>query len=319
MHSGKFYLLILFSAIGFNAFAQTDSDAFIADYPKPNNVELSNAYNSTSLHFYTRKDKAEVANFFSNNGLFSGVYLNYKWLIVGYGINVPFTSRDKAVKGFKSYNFHFRSYYHGWGFSASSDIYKGLLSQTYKNNYTPLKGVRYTNLSADIFRVGNAQKYSYKAAQYLGQQQLKNCGSFLFHIRPSYYALGLQTNGLAVTDSVKGFISDNPRWLSLIGSVGYGYNIVWNNGKCIISPHAETGLGGLYQFGIENKLKPAAFVKAALAAGFGTGNIYLYLNAETTNSTNFFAATTLADDRLRLSVTAGYRLYNLKKKVLGLL
>ncbi len=251
--------------------------------------------------------------------MFSGIYLNYKWLSLGYGINVPFTSRDNAVKGFKSYRFHFNSYFHGWGISGASDIYKGLLSQTYKNTYTPVDGVRYTSINADIFYVANAGHYSYKAAQYLGQKQLRSCGSFIYHIRPYFYALGLQSGPEQSSDSVQQFINGNPRWLSVIASVGYGYNFVINKSRWIISPRAEAGLGGLYQFGIEKKLKAAAFFRTALAAGYSTDNIYTYISTETINTTNFFASTILADNRLRLSITTGFRLPSLKKKVLDVL
>ena len=315
----KYILQFFFLLISVTAFAQPENSVYIADYAKNNNIELYNGYNSTRLHFRTSGKTEDALNFFSNNGLFSGVYLNYKWFVIGYGINVPFTNRDNSVKGFKSYRLHFNGYYDGWGVSGSSDVYKGLLSQTYKNRYTPVEGVKYTNISADFFHVGNADKYSYKAAQYLGQQQLKSCGSFLYHVRPSYSALGLQTSSSPISDSIEHFISENPRWFSLVTSVGYGYNFAWNRSQWIISPRAEAGLGGLYQFGIKNKLRAAAFFRTALAAGYSTGNIYTYISAETVNATNFFASTILADDRLRLSLTAGYRLANLRKKIIGLL
>ena len=316
---GKYVLSFLFLLLSVVCFSQVEDSLYIADYAKRNNIELYNGYNSTRLHFHTPGNKQEAANFFSNNGLFTGVYLTYKWLIVGYGINVPFTSRDNAVKGFKSYRFHFNGYYHGWGITGSSDMYKGLLSQTYKNAYTPVDGVRYTSISADIFHVTNSEKYSYKAAQYFGQQQLRSCGSFIYHVRPSYYALGLQSGSSLAGDSVQHFVSGNPRWLSLITSVGYGYNVVWNGSGWMISPRAEAGVGGLYQFGIEKKIRASAFFRTALTAGYSTCSLYGYVSAETINSTNFFASTVLADDRLRLSLTAGYRLPSLKKKIIGLL
>ncbi len=312
-------LYFFFLSISFSAFSQQEDSNYIADYSKGNNVELSNLYNSLRLHFITKGKDASTFDFFNNNGLFSGIYLNYKWLSVGYGINVPFTSRDNSVKGFKSYRLHFNSYFHGWGVAGGGDVYKGLLSQIYKGAYTPIEGVKYTNIYADFFWVGNPYRYSYKAAQDLGQQQLQNCGSFVYHIRPYYYALGLQTSPSSGSDSIQNFINGSPRWLSLITSVGYGYNFIWNKGQWIICPRIEAGLGGLYQFGIENKVRASAFFRTALSAGYSTENMYTYINAETINATNFFASTILSDDRLRLSLTAGYRLRSFKKKILGVL
>lgn len=312
-------LCIFFLSISFSAFCQYEDSNYVADYSKGNNVELSNLYNSVRLHFLTKGKDVSTFDFFTNNGLFSGIYLDYKWLTLGYGINVPFTSRDNSVKGFKSYRLHFNSYYHGWGVAVGGDVYKGLLSQTYKSIYTPIDGVKYTSIYGDFFRVANAGHYSYKAAQYFGQQQLRSCGSFLYHIRPYYYSLGLQTSPSSTSDSIQNFINGNPRWLSLITSVGYGYNLVWNNGQWLVGPRLEAGLGGLYQFGIENKVRASAFFRTALSAGYSTGNVYLYVDAETNNTTNFFASTILSDDRLRVSLTAGYRLLSLKKKILGLL
>lgn len=319
MCSEKFFLFVVFVAIRFAAVAQTEDTTFIARYPKPNNIELSNAYNSTKLNFHIRKNKSDAANFFSNNGLLSGVYLNYNWLILGYGINVPFTNRDKNVKDFKSYRLRLRSYYHGWGVTGNMDVYKGLLSQTYKGRYTPVNGVRYTNVGADIFHVFNSKRYSYKAAQYLGEQQLKSSGSFLLHIRPSYYALGLQTSSSPVSDSVQNFLRGNPRWFTFTGSVGYGYNKVWDEGKWIISPSLEGGLGALIKYNYKRKLKPAALFNAALVAGYSGFKNYVYLTAETNHAANFFGTSTFTDARLRITVAAGYRLRNLKKKIIGLI
>lgn len=319
MCCNRIYMNLLFVFAPFFVLAQKEDSTFIAKYPKPNNIELSNAYNSTKLNFHTRRNRADAANLFSNNGLFTGVYLNYNWLVLGYGVTVPFTSRDNSVKGFKSYRLRMRSYYHGWGIAGSFDIYKGLLSHTYKNRYTPVEGVRYSTFGGDVFHVFNYKKYSYKAAQYLGEQQLKSCGSFLLHIRPTYYALGLQTSSSAVSDSIQKFLRGNPHWLTLTGSVGYGYNKVWNDGKWIVSPSIEAGLGGLYKFGYRRKLKPAALLNAALVAGYSGSKNYIYLTAEATNSENFVATNVFTDNRFRVTVTAGYRLYNLKKKILGLL
>lgn len=318
MRAIPFFLLFLLALTGV-LFAQADDTLFVRDYIKQNDVELYNGYNSTRLHFRTAGKTEDVFNFFSNNGLFTGVYLDYKWLNIGYGINVPFTSRDNAVKGFKAYRLHFNTYYHGWGASGSSDIYKGLLSQSYRSHYTPVDGVKYTSISADFFHVANASQYSYKTAQYLGQQQIKSCGSFLYHIRPYYYALNLQTSPTPVSDSIKEVITGNPRWLSIVGSVAYGYNFVWKAGKFIVSPYTEFGLGGLYQFGIENKLKAAAIFRAVLTGGYTTPQRYTYLTIETINSTNVLASSTLSDDRLLFSITTGIRLANLKHRVLGLL
>ncbi len=319
MYSSRIYIGFIFVFASFSALAQKGDSTFIAAYAKSNSVELSNAYNSTKLNFHTRRNRADAANLFSNNGLFSGVYLNYNWLYFGYGVNVPFTSRDNNVKNFKSYSLHLRNYSHGWGIRGSFDIYKGLLSHTYKNRYTPVDGVRYTNIGADIFHVFNYKKYSYKAAQYLGEQQLKSCGSFLLHIRPTYYALGLQTSSSPLSDSLQKFLRGNPRWLTVTGSVGYGYNQVWDGGKWIVSPSVEAGLGGLYKFGFRRNLKPAALLSAALVAGYSGSKDYIYVTAETSHDDNFFGTSTFADNRFRVTITAGYRLYSLKKKILGVL
>ncbi|MDQ2753713.1 MAG: DUF4421 domain-containing protein [Bacteroidota bacterium] len=319
MCSDRIYTVVMFVFATFSAFAQKEDTTFIAAYAKPNSIELSNAYNSTKLHFNTRRSRGNTANFFSNNGLFSGVYLNYNWLILGYGITVPFTSRDKNVKDFKSYRLRLRSYYYGWGVEGSIDSYKGLLSQSFRNRYIPVDGVRYITLGANVFHVFNYKKYSYNAAQYLSQQQLKSSGSFLLHIHPAYYALGLQTSTSPVSDSVQKFLRGNPRWLTVTGSAGYGYNKVWDEGKWIVSPIVEAGLGGLYKFGYRRKLKPAALFNASLVAGYSGSKNYIYIIAETYHNANFVGTSVFTDNRFRVTITAGYRLYGLRKKVLGLL
>ncbi len=319
MYASKQFYFVLLLLWSVTANAQIEDSNFIGHIRKSNNVELNNYYNSTRLHFESKGNAKDAFNFFANNGLFSGVYLNYKWLTFGYGIIIPFTSRDNSVKGFKIYQLHFTNYKHGWGFAGSAEVYKGLLSQTYKNLYLPVDGVKYTNITTDFFHVANAAKYSYKAAQNLSEQQFKNAGSVFYHIRLSYYALNVQNTSSAVSDSVQSFLSRDPNWLSLIGTVGYGYNFIWKQGKWMISPRAEAGAGLLYQFGIDKRFKPASFFRTAFTTGYNTQTVYTYLSIETINTANFFSSTKLSDDRLRLNYTLGYRLASLKKKILGVL
>ncbi len=71
MCSGRIHMVLMFVFAQFFALAQKGDSTFIARYAKPNNIELSNAYNSTNLNFHTRRDRADATNLFSNNGLLS--------------------------------------------------------------------------------------------------------------------------------------------------------------------------------------------------------------------------------------------------------
>lgn len=312
-------LLLLQLFIASICSAQSEDSLYIKDYKKKNDAELYNGYNTTKLRFITKGEEASAVSLFANNSLFTGLYMDYKWFTVGYGINVPFTSRDNSVKGFKSYRFNFNSYISGWGIAGSADMFKGLLSQTYKNNYTPVDGVQYTNISADVYRVANNRYFSYSAARRMGQQQLQNSGSFIYHIRPAYYALGIGGGSIENSDTTLPFLDDNPRWLSLTVSAAYAYNFVWDGGKWLIAPRAEVGVGALYQFGIQQRFKPTLSFRSALTAGYSDQKWYLYANAETVDIKSFFATTVLKEDRFRVSLTTGFRLGSLKKKILGVL
>jgi len=312
-------LLSCFTAGILRLAAQPEDSSYIRKFNKQNDVELFNSYNSNRLQFYTAEHHNQAVNLFTNNGLFTGVYLDYKWVTLGYGIDVPFTSRDNNVKDFKLYRLHLNTYKHGWGGTGNANVYKGFLSQQYKDKYTPVPGVRYTNLSADIYYVGNYRQFSFNAARGLSEQQMKNCGTFIYHFRPSYAALKAQSSGLPENYGEPRFISENPRWLSLTGSLSYAYSFVWNDGKWIISPRVEAGGGILYQFGIEEKLKPTGFGRTALTAGYNSNVWYIYLNAETVNTKSIFSSAIMREDQWNVSLTAGYRLGDLKRKILGLL
>src|SRR5690349_18681135 len=180
--------------------AQPEDSSYIRKVNKQNDVELFNSYNSNRLQFYTAEHHNQAVNLFTNNGLFTGIYLDYKWATIGYGIDVPFTSRDNNVKDFKLYRFHLNTYIHGWGFTGNANVYKGFLSQQYKDKYTPVPGVRYTNLNADIYHVGNNRQFSFNAAHWLSEQQIKSCGTFIYHFRSSYAALKAENHGFPDSD-----------------------------------------------------------------------------------------------------------------------
>ncbi len=299
--------------------AQPEDSSYIKRFNKQNDVELFNSYNSNRLQFYTAEHHNQAVNLFTNDGLFTGVYLDYKWATIGYGIDVPLTSRDNNVKDFKLYRFNLGTYKSGWGFTGNANVYKGFLSQEYKDRYTPAPGVRYTNLNADLYHVGNYQQFSFNAARWLSEQQMKSSGTFIYHFRPTYAALKAESSGLPDNNGEPHFISENPRWLSLTGSLSYAYSFVWKDGKWIISPRIEAGGGILYQFGIEEKLKPTDFGRTALTSGYNGNNWYIYLNTETINTKSIFSSTIMREDQWNVSLTAGYRLVNLKRKILGLL
>src|SRR5438309_4945538 len=155
--------------------AQPEDSSYIRKFNKQNNVELFNSYNSNRLQFYTAEHRNQAVNLFTNNSLFTGIYLNYKWATIGYGIDVPFTSRDNNVKDFKLYRFNLNTYTHGWGFTGNANVYKGLLSQQFKDKYIPVPGVRYTNFNVDLYHVGNYRQFSFNAARWLSEQQVKSC------------------------------------------------------------------------------------------------------------------------------------------------
>lgn len=320
MISFKWILVSFFCTIGASrVLAQKEDTTYIKHFKKNNDVEIFNRYNSNRLQFYTAAQRDKALNLFTNNGLFSGVYLDYKWATIGYGINVPFTSRDNNVKDFKIYRFNLGTYRRGWGVTGNADVYKGLLSQQLKDHYIPVPGVRYTNIAADLYHVANYQQYSYNAARWLGEVQLKNSSSFIYHFRPAYSALKIDNTISPQADSTPIFVRENPRWLSLTGSLAYAYNFVFTNGKWIISPRIEAGGGLLYQFGIEEKWKPTGFGMMSLTAGYNHTAWYIFLNAETMNRKSIFSSAIMDENIWSVSLTAGYRLGNLKRKIIGLL
>src|SRR5689334_21206697 len=130
MFSAKWILLFSCFIAGIvRLAAQQEDSSYIRKFNNQNDVEQFNSYNSNRLQFYTAEHHNQAVNLFTNNGLFTGVYLDYKWATIGYGIDVPFTSRDNNVKDFKLYRFNLGTYKHGWGFTGNANVYKGFLSK----------------------------------------------------------------------------------------------------------------------------------------------------------------------------------------------
>src|SRR3954452_12507161 len=132
MFRTKWILLFFCSIVGVNNLtAQQEDTSYIKQFKKNNDVEQFNAYNSNRLQFYTATKRNKAVNLFTNDGLFTGIYLDYKWATIGYGIDVPFTTRDNSIKDFKLYRFNLSTYKHGLGFTGNANRYKGFLSQQF--------------------------------------------------------------------------------------------------------------------------------------------------------------------------------------------
>lgn len=303
-------------------FSQTPDSNFVKRYSRENDVEAFSDWRSYRLRFLSARH-AVRKNFslVSNSMLYSGVNFDYKWLSIGYGFNVPGTERDKS-SSHRDLFLQLEDIEHLVIWQAYFKKYNGLLEpinsrDDYFNKYT---GVHLFDIGGSVLLPLNHKTFSYNAARYLNQQQLHSSGSVIFSINPFYHQLKLNDSIPEASDKkAMHFLKSSPQWFTGAFSVGYAYNFLGSEGKWNLSPEFDIG------YGMSRFLKPSRQWRSALqynatvTFGYSSKLFYSYLTAFYHNFKNHFAQESVGELNSGVSLTCGYRIGSLKKKILNVL
>lgn len=230
-----------------------DADStFISTFVKSNDVRVFYGGQGNRLVLGSLNDGSPdlTEDIYNNTNDFIGVGITYKWLDGDISFSLPSTTylneersnleQFKLAGGYSKRNIAFRAYL--------SDS-KGVIVTGKDNEYESLPSLHEFRIGLQATYIFNEQKYSYRAALYQSELQMKTAGSFLLRIEPFFRNLGGSGQSIvpesydlesSFGDQVGLTYVKAPGFLVM---PGYGANIVFNNTKLFISPLLLTGAG----------------------------------------------------------------------------
>ncbi|NCU04606.1 MAG: DUF4421 domain-containing protein [Chitinophagaceae bacterium] len=307
--------------------AQLADSTYIRAFAKKNVIELNIgrdqsgfAFSSPDETFHERRNDERMK---VNNGIYVGAYLQYKFLSLSYSFIVPGTLTDPAAKfhytslRFQVSNKHLiaEPFYHQ---------YNGLLlSHRHTRQYITLKNLTEKDAGMDLFLLQNTSRFSFAASDFFSARQLKSQGACFAVLSPLWQRMTSNTsaNEIIKDSSVSNQLKEKPEWVSFTPKIGYAYAFSMHHGDWLITPAVLTGAGAskrLYAHGTQ--LHTATDFQAWINAGYNGDSFYCYLNSKWEyQQTGFLLQRTIRRESAGISLTAGYRFSNCKRKIAGLL
>lgn len=303
---------------------KTDT-AYIKQFDVPNVVELyagaySTHFSFTGVHEHKTKNDYRLV---ANSSAYLGTYVNYKWVSLKYSWAMPGTELDKNVR-LKYTSLSLRMGTKQMAFHPFYDSYNGLLIPAKEpgNRYKPFRGIQFSDAGMDLSYYTQSNRFSYHAAAYFSEVQIKSKGTFFMMATPMWQKINWKNPSLDIITDTATFrlLSADPQWISLVARAGFMYNFVFQRGKWSIAPAILVGAGGLKELPVAHTaLQAVTDIQAWITAGYNGPEFYFYANAWRDDLQTNLLIKNLQQVNTDFSITAGYRFPNLKKKILKLL
>jgi len=249
-----FYQSVGFTQVDFLTLADADS-AYIRKPSWPNDFRLfyGGQGNNISLGTTRQSGPGFSGNIYANTNDYVGFGMTYKWLDGDLSFSLPGTTYLKEERSnltqFKLAlsvtlrKIVFRGYY--------MDS-KGVVVSGEENEFqsTPSLHERRSGIQATY--LFNYSRYSYKAAMYQSEYQMKSAGSFMLRIEPFFRNLGGQGGSMipAVFDTPERYGDQSGlEYIKAPGILfmpGYGVNFAIPGTRLFISPVIFAGMGAAF-------------------------------------------------------------------------
>ncbi|ASZ11644.1 DUF4421 domain-containing protein [Chitinophaga pendula] len=238
---------------------QTENDSnYIEDHTEDLTIRLFGSRKYTYYDIVHRRRKDEIL-YRPNSNFNVGVGVNYKFIGVNLGFNLPFINRDRDKYGNTKYlDLQSHLYLRKLVIDFYGQYYKGYYVANPKGtlaDYVPSDGfpqrpdLYNLNLGLTAQYIFNHKRFSYRAAYLQNEYQKKSAGSFLlggdiFGIRIKGDSSFIPYN-LSKPDFLKGVHYDRTGIFSLAANLGYAYTFVYKQ-HFFVTLSLSGGLGGNY-------------------------------------------------------------------------
>lgn len=300
--------------------------SYVLPYSKNNVVELYSGVYNTEFHFTNMSGvfSRHHSNFrlAANSSAYIGGYFNYKWLSLNYSTAMPGTQLDKNIKlQLTSIRLHFGS--NKMRFHPFYDNYNGLLIvRGHREGYDAFKRIRFIDAGLDYYYFTNTKRFSYRAANYFSEQQLKSIGSLFFCATPMWQKIAWKnpSTGIIKDSATYKLLASNPQWITCTISAGYSYNFSFDDGKWVIAPAVMAGAGLLKEMNNHSSsFEPNTVLQAWVNAGYNGTKYYIYINARWADLKTNLEIKNMHQVNTGISVTAGFRFGNATERILKIL
>lgn len=319
------FLLMIGWTFAFSVQAQISKrdTAYIADFDRPNVIEIYPGIYSTHFNFTSPHEHKTNFRLSANSSGYAGTYINYKWVSLKYSWAMPGTQLDKDVR-LRYTSLSLRLSSKQMAFHPFYDSYNGLLMPAKEPgiHYKPFRGIQFSDAGIDLYYFANTGQFSYHAANYFSEIQKKSKGTVLVMVTPMWQKINWKNPSYQlITDTATyHLLASDPQWISLVGRIGFIYDLVFDHGLWSISPACLIGGGALRELNFkEDRLQAVNDLQAWINVGYNGPEFYAYVNAFWDNLQSNLLIKNLHQVNTDFSVTLGYRFHSASKKILHLL
>lgn len=299
-----FFLLFLFDHL--IGFAQSDlliladaDSAYVRKHTLPNDLRLfyGGQGNNVSLGTKRSGDTQFNGNVYANTNDYVGMGITYKWLDGDLSFSLPGTTylneersnltQFKLSMSYTQRKMVFRGYY-----SES----KGMVMSGADDEFQSTPSLHEVRMGLQMTYLFNNSRYSYRAAMYQSEFQMKTAGSFLLRVEPFYRNLGGQSGSMIPAAYDLPELYGDQAGLEYIKAPGilfmpgYGINVAIPNTHFFISPMVFAGLGAAFN-SYESKNGKDSYTNVEYGANFNLNAGY--------NGSRYYS-------KIQFNWTAGY-------------
>ncbi len=326
-----FYAVLLLSVS--TVFSQSDEtkgrtgtdSTYIKTFVRNNDVRIFYGGQGNRLVLGSSRDESpDPSNNFNNTNDFIGVGLSYKWIDGDLSFSVRNTTylneERSTLDQFRVSAAHTGQKIAFRGYLCDS---KGMVVSGNSDEYESQPALHEFRMGLQVTYVFNEQKYSYRAALYQNDVQLKTAGSFLLRAEPFYRSLGKTGSPIVPSayDTEERFGEQTGmsyiKAPGLLLMPGYGINIVFKQSKWFISPVVLVGAGTAVNTwesdsgkGTKANMEYNAYF--LVNAGYTGTSFYSRIQINYTSSYSPIQPAYLTSTNLMMSVLVGFRFRNIE-------
>jgi hypothetical protein len=308
---------------GLRSIDGTDS-LFVRGFSRKNDFRFNYTSQRYLLNYGSKHKNSSGSGKYSNVSDLVGIGFTYKFIDLDISFSLPQSQvlqtglqnlkLFRLAGSFSSRNWTVRGYWlEGTGMvvsDASGEFVSG--PSVYMLNL----GVQYT-------RYFNSKKFSFRAASFQNEVQLKTAGSFLLRVEPFFRRLGMGTQLVPTSLDLPASYGEQAglKYVYAPGLVlqpGYGFNWTSANTRWFISPMIFAGGGvalNVYNGNSGEKTKMSVEWKGSAVLNLGYNGPRMYVSLRSSYELDYFSLNPsffhTAD--LRLGVTVGYRFTAMEK------
>jgi hypothetical protein len=293
-----------------------------------NNVQI---FGGTSVVDYSFSSNAPAYlehspfTYIASSSAYAGFEINYKFLSLALSRGIPGTYLNKDIRGINDISLGTSYFWRQLGIRASFSNYTGLLHGDAENGYEITKGLSSLRVSAQLYYIHNARRYSYSAGTAQSELQRHSAGSFLFMVSPAFQRF--RSEGTILPDSI-----DKEMYFGKYAGMrrlmytgfdlmpGYGFNIVAAKGHLYFSPTGFIG-PGVYFYRLKTSEATGTGMSYAISgafmlnAGYNSNRFFINARIKSSFSDLVLNPSTIESANTDFQLVLGYRFADLERRL----